>query len=93
MSQDNIKLTVLGLDIAFRPGADMERVRRAVSLVEERFADQKLRSRGGQSKDILLTFMALGLADDLLQSEARLDDARERMTAMLLQIEKSIQGQ
>ena len=44
----------------------MERVQRAVRLMEERFADQKLRSHGGQSKDILLTFLALGLADDLL---------------------------
>ena len=45
----------------------MERVREAIALVEERFADQKLRSHGMQSnKDILLTVLALGLAVGLL---------------------------
>jgi len=90
VSQENTRFPVLGVDIAFRPSADMERVRRAVSLVEERFTDQKQRSRGVQSKDVLLTYMALGLADDLLQSKIKLDAARERMAAMLSKIEKSI---
>lgn len=90
MNQENVNLTVLGLGIAFRPGADMERVLSAVRLVEERFADQKLRSHGGQSKDILLTFLALGLADDLLQSQKKLDDVNNRVTAMLSKIEESV---
>lgn len=68
----------------------MERVLSAVRLVEERFADQKLRSHGGQSKDILLTFLALGLADDLLQSQKKLDDVQNRVTAMLSKIEESV---
>lgn len=90
MSQGNINLTVLGLEIAFRPGADMERVKRAVRLVEERFADQKLRSHGGQSKDILLTFLALGLADDLLQSQKKSADVQNRISSLLSQIEESV---
>ncbi|WP_297829540.1 cell division protein ZapA [uncultured Desulfovibrio sp.] len=90
MSQENINLTVLGLDISFKPGADMERVQRAVRLMEERFADQKLRSRGGQSKDVLLTFLALGLADDLLQSKIKLDDVQNRITSLLSKIEESV---
>lgn len=90
MSQENINLTVLGLDISFKPGADMERVQRAVRLMEERFADQKLRSRGGQSKDVLLTFLALGLADDLLQSKIKLDDVQNRITSLLYKIEESV---
>lgn len=89
MSQGNINLTVLGLEIAFRPGADMERVKSAVRLVEERFADQKLRSHGGQSKDILLTFLALGLADDLLQSQKKSADVQNRISSLLSQIEES----
>lgn len=89
MSQENINLTVLGLDIAFKPGADMERVQRAVRLVEERFADQKLRSHGMQSnKDILLTVLALGLADDLLQSQKKLDDVQNRIETMLSKIKE-----
>ncbi len=90
MSQENINLTVLGLDISFKPGADMARVQRAVRLMEERFADQKLRSRGGQSKDVLLTFLALGLADDLLQSKIKLDDVQNRITSLLSKIEESV---
>ena len=68
----------------------MERVQRAVRLMEERFADQKLRSNGGQSKDILLTFLALGLADDLLQSKIKLDDVQNRITSLLSKIEESV---
>ena len=89
MNQEAINLTVLGLSIAFKPGADMDRVQEAIKLVEERFTDQKLRFHGGQTKDILLTFMALGLADDLLQSQKEQADARERVEAMLSKIEGS----
>ena len=35
VSDDNINLTVLGFDIAFRAGADMERARDAARLVAE----------------------------------------------------------
>lgn len=89
MNQDTINLTVLGLSIAFKPGADMRRVQEAVRLVEERFADQKLRFHGGQTKDILLTFIALGLADDLLQSQKELADVQNRVSAVLSKIEES----
>ena len=89
MNQDTIHLTVLGLSIAFKPGADMRRVQEAVRLVEERFADQKLRFHGGQTKDILLTFIALGLADDLLQSQKEQADVQNRVEALLSKIEES----
>ena len=90
MNQEAINLTVLGLSIAFKPGADMDRVQEAVRLVEERFTDQKLRFHGGQTKDILLTFMALGLGDVLLQSQKELAGVQERVTAMLSKIEGSV---
>lgn len=90
MNQEAINLTVLGLSIAFKPGADMDRVQEAIKLVEERFTDQKLRFHGGQTKDILLTFMALGLADDLLQSQKELAAVQDRVTAMLSKIEGSV---
>ena len=90
MNQEAINLTVLGLSIAFKPGADMDRVQEAVRLVEERFTVQKLSFHGGQTKDILLTFMALGLADDLLQSQKELAGVQDRVTAMLSKIEGSV---
>ena len=93
MSQETVTLSVLGLEVAFRPTADMARVREAVALVEKRFADQKIRSRGGQNRETLLTFLALGLADDLLQAENRLEDVEKRITALtdalLVKIQKS----
>lgn len=91
MSQEHFNLTVLGTAVTFRHSADMERVHEAIALVEERFADQKLRSQshGMQSnKDILLTVLALGLADDLLQSQKKLDDVQNRIEAMLSKIEE-----
>ena len=89
MNQEAINLTVLGLSIAFKPGADMDRVQEAVRLVEERFTDQKLRFHGGQTKDILLTFLALGLADDLLQSQKELAALRHGVHGLLSKIEES----
>lgn len=90
MSDTNINLTVLGFDIAFRAGADMERAREAARLVEERFAAlQKSRSQGGQGRDLLLTFVALGLADELLQLKKMQNDAHRRIAALLARIENS----
>lgn len=81
-------LTVLGMRIALRAGADVERVESAKALVEERF--EKLRSHGGQSsKELLLTFLALGIADDLLQSHKQLLDVQNRIEALLTSIEES----
>lgn len=68
----------------------MERVKRAADLVEERFAGQKIRSHPGQSKDILLTFLALGLADDLLQMKNRQGEMEDAIRALLDKIEKSL---
>lgn len=89
MSQRNENLTVLGLEISFKPGADMERAKKAAQFVEERFADQKLRSRGAQSKDITLTFMVLGLADEILQMKNKQERTRQRLEKLLEKIEKS----
>lgn len=91
MSQENINLTVLGLDIAFKPSADLERVRRAITLVEERYEEQKRKYPGGQqARDLLLIFMALGLADELLQARQGNADMQAGISALLAMIEKSI---
>ena len=87
MNMHSFTLTVLGLDISFRAEADPGRVESAKALVEERF--EKLRFHGGQiSKEALLTFLVLGLADDLLQSHKRLDDVQNRIDALLTKIEE-----
>ena len=82
------ELTVLGRDVAFRAGADQKRVESAKALVEERY--EKLKSHGGHnSKEILLTFLVLGLADDLLQSHKQLADVQNRIDALLTKIEET----
>lgn len=88
MSQEHYNLAVLGTLVPFRNSVDLDRVHEAIAIVEERFADQKLRSHGMQSKDILLTVLALGLADDLLQTQKKLADVQNRIDAMLSKIEE-----
>lgn len=90
MNHQPVRITVLGLDITFRPEADIERAQCAAKLVEERYADQKMKARGAQSKDILLTFMALGLADELLQMKTRQTRMQESIEVLLEKIEKSL---
>ncbi len=79
-------LSLLGLDIAFRAEVEAERVQKAQQLVEERF--EKLKARGERSsKELILTFLVLGLADDLLQSNKHVSDVQERVATLLKKIE------
>ncbi|MDR2054421.1 MAG: cell division protein ZapA [Desulfovibrio sp.] len=84
---ENSNFTVLGHDVAFKPGADMARVRNAVCLLEERFAELKF--HGGQGREALLIFLALGLADDVLQLQKKLGDVQYRVMTMLSLIENA----
>lgn len=84
----SFNLTVLGLEVSFKAEADPKRVEQAKALVEERF--NRLKFHGRQlSKEKLLTFLVLGLADDLLQSNRQEADMRSRMEALLAKIEES----
>lgn len=75
-------LTVLGLEVSFKAEADERRVESARQLVEKRF--EKLNFPGRQiSKEKLLTFLVLGLADDLLQSDKKLQELTERVEELL----------
>jgi len=86
MKMRSFNLTVLGLDISFRAEADHGRVENAKALVEERF--ERLRFHGGRiSKEALLTFLVLGLADELLQSREQLTDVQNRIDALLTKID------
>lgn len=90
MSSEPCVLNVLGVDIRFKSGANLERARQAAQLVEDRYEEQKQRSTGGQSKDsVVLTFLALGLADDLLQAKNKIEALENGMASLLEKIEKS----
>ncbi len=81
------KLTLLGLEVAFRADVEPERIEKAKLLVEERF--EKLRLQGGRtSKEVLLTFVVLGLANDLLQAQDELGGTQNRIDSMLAKIEE-----
>jgi len=81
-------LSVLDLDVSFKAQADHERVQAAKELLEDRY--KELTQHGRRlSKEKLLTFLALGLADDLLQNMQRLEELEERLTGIASKIEQA----
>ena len=83
------RLVVLGIEVSFRAQVGEDRVNKAKKLVEKKF--EKMRLNGGRaSKELLLTLLVLGLADDLLQAEAELDEKKKRLSVMLDKIEKIV---
>ena len=81
-------LSVLDLDVSFKAQADHERVQAAKELLEDRY--KELTQHGRRlSKEKLLTFLALGLADDLLQNMQRLEELEERLTGIASMIEQA----
>ncbi|MCA1743256.1 MAG: cell division protein ZapA [Desulfonatronovibrio sp.] len=78
---------ILGLDLIFKTDAGPERVNQASKLLEERFA--KLEERGSAlSKEKILIFLLLSLADDYLQSEQKLDDFQRKANKLLEKIDQ-----
>lgn len=88
MNNEPVCLSVLGLNVAFRPGADMERVKEAAQFVTDRYEAQKLKSPGTQVKDVLLTFLVLDLADELLQMKKRQEISSLQLENLIEKIEK-----
>ena len=80
-------LTVLGQEVSFKAEADPGRVERARALLEERF-EQLTRNGGHLSKEKLLTFLALALADDFIQAQDDKDETKNRVKKLLTSIEK-----
>jgi cell division protein ZapA len=79
-------LDVLGLEVNFKAEASSARIQRAKTLLENRY--EELNSRGRNlSKERLLIFLALGLADDYLQTEDRLAKLDEQLATLLNKID------
>lgn len=84
-------LTVLGLEVSFKAKADHERVQQAKNLLEERY--RELNQHGRRlSKEKLLTFLALGLADDILQQSRNLEQIDGRIGGILDRIADAAGG-
>ncbi|EFI33590.1 conserved hypothetical protein [Desulfonatronospira thiodismutans ASO3-1] len=79
-------LNILGLDLNFKTDAGPERIEQARAYLEKRYTE--LQSRGGKlSKERLLIYLALGLADDYLQSDIRLSDLQQRVDELVNKID------
>jgi len=76
---------VLGLELSFKTDAELSRVDRATALVDERY---RLLDPAGKnlSKEKLLAFVALGLADDLNMANQRLAGMEEKLDKILKRI-------
>jgi cell division protein ZapA len=79
-------LSILGLELSFKTDADPERVASARELVEQRY---NMLQAGGKTlgKEKLLAFVALGLADDVIVSNQRLEALRTRAGRLLTKID------
>lgn len=89
MSEKPSHVTVLGLDVAFRQEADLERIQSAASFLQERYALRKNGTYGNQGKDNLLILVALEFADELLQLKTSQELMRARINSLLEKIKES----
>lgn len=80
--------TILGRSVLFKADVEPERVDAARALVEKRY--EQLQAHGRHhSRETLLTYLALGLADDLLQNRLETDTMTERMERLLQLLENT----
>ena len=81
-----ITLNVLGHDISFKAGTDPQRINRVHALLEERF--ETIKQHGAHiSKEKLLTFLALALADDFVLLCEQQEEVQKRLNSLLMTIE------
>jgi len=80
-------LSIMGLELSFKTDAEPERINFAKDLVEQRY---NMLKAGGKTlgKEKLLAFVALGLADDILVSNQRLDELQARLGELLTKIDE-----
>jgi cell division protein ZapA len=75
-------LTVLGVELSFITDADADRINKAKALIEEQY--RSLNQDGKKlSKEKLLTVLALSLADDYLQCDAKLARLEKRINGLM----------
>lgn len=84
-------LPVFGLEISFSTDAEPDRVRRAKELIETRY-DRLERGGGNLSREKLLAFLALALADDYLLATERLTDLESRIDQLLQAVDQAGQS-
>ncbi|MDL2268068.1 cell division protein ZapA [Desulfovibrio sp. OttesenSCG-928-G15] len=84
-------LVVMGMELSFKAQADPNRIERARVLLDERY--QRLAQHGGMlSKEKLLAFLALSLADDVLIMQDEKKETGKRVQELLGTIEEKVAG-
>lgn len=83
------RFNVLGTAISFRTESDPALIEEARDIVEERYKELPERSGGRYGRDELLSFLVLGVADELLKTQQSLQEVEERLANMLRRIEEA----
>ena len=85
----SFNLNVLGLELSFKADADPARLEQAKQMLDNRFGI--LKQHGGHlSKEKLLAFLALALADDLLVLTEKLGITDEKAREIVRKIEAGL---
>mgnify|MGYP002627127186 CR=1 FL=1 len=79
-------IEVHGIRLKF-PHKHLDRAREAVQLLEERYAKRAERS-GGMSEKVILTTVALGLAEEVLQLKDEIESINRSIQSSIEKIEK-----
>ncbi len=77
---------MLGLELSFAADVSPERIHKAVDFVHQRYRDLEGRV-SHMSKERLLTYLALSLADDYLQDQGKLSHLEGTMQQLLSKID------
>ena len=77
---------MLGLDLSFAADVPPERINNAVDFVHQRYRDLQGRA-SNMSKERLLTYLALSLADDYLQDQGKLSQLEGNLQQLLSKID------
>ena len=77
---------MLGLELSFAADVSPERIHKAVDFVHQRYRDLEGRV-SHMSKERLLTYLALSLADDYLQDQGKLSHLEGTMQQLLTKID------
>ena len=83
------RFNVLGTAISFRTESDPALIEEARDIVEERYKELQERSGGRYGRVELLSFLVLGVADELLKTQQSLQEVEERLANMLRRIEEA----
>jgi len=82
------RLSILGQEVSFRANVDEARILEAKKVILDRF--NKLNTFGSRlSNEKLLILVALGLADDYLQTKQKLQKTEEKLKQLLEKIEST----